>query len=418
MRSSHITHFFLFTYILFFNFNIKSQEIIIKNGDNWSYFDEGYLDNNWAEKVNIYKWKEGNAPLGYGDEEIETIISYGSDPENKEIVEYFKKEIYIDKNKFHAFEFKLSRDDGAVIYINGKLLYLSNMGNSMITNSSKAIDRIDGSDESKYQINIFEKNIFRQGKNTIAVSIHQAYEDSSDLRFSLELIGYNSLDQIIKSQNTNSEELKHQIKDLNSKFILETTNHKNEILKSSNTNLKIFIFIISILFIICVFAIYFIIINFKKKDLLNKKHLHKKNEECLEKDKEMIYLSSKVLNSKQFLKELKADIKGLSTQDNSEVKNIIKEIDNILKNEEEWDILKRHFSIVYSGFYNNLLEKHPDLSESDLRHCMFIKLHMQTKEIARILLIDPRSVQTTRYRIKKKLNLKEDEDLRQYLLKI
>ena len=47
---------------------------------------------------------------------------------------------------------------------------------------------------------------------------------------------------------------------------------------------------------------------------------------------------------------------------------------------------------------------------------MFIKLHLQTKEIARILLIDPRSVQTARYRIKKKMNLKEEEDLRRYLI--
>jgi DNA-binding CsgD family transcriptional regulator len=49
---------------------------------------------------------------------------------------------------------------------------------------------------------------------------------------------------------------------------------------------------------------------------------------------------------------------------------------------------------------------------------MFIKLHLQTKEIAKILLIDPRSVQTARYRIKKKMNLDEDIDLRAYLLKI
>ena len=43
---------------------------------------------------------------------------------------------------------------------------------------------------------------------------------------------------------------------------------------------------------------------------------------------------------------------------------------------------------------------------------------MQTKEISRILLIDPRSVQTARYRIKKKMSLDEDQDLREYLLKI
>jgi len=47
---------------------------------------------------------------------------------------------------------------------------------------------------------------------------------------------------------------------------------------------------------------------------------------------------------------------------------------------------------------------------------MFIKTHLQTKEIARILLIDPRSVQTSRYLIKKKMGLEETIDLREYLL--
>jgi len=32
------------------------------------------------------------------------------------------------------------------------------------------------------------------------------------------------------------------------------------------------------------------------------------------------------------------------------------------------------------------------------------------------LLIDPRPVQTSRYRIKKKLNLNEEQDLRNYLI--
>ena len=38
------------------------------------------------------------------------------------------------------------------------------------------------------------------------------------------------------------------------------------------------------------------------------------------------------------------------------------------------------------------------------------------KEIARILNIDPRSVQTARYRIKKKLDLSEEQDLRSFLI--
>lgn len=80
--------------------------------------------------------------------------------------------------------------------------------------------------------------------------------------------------------------------------------------------------------------------------------------------------------------------------------------------------LKKHFNEVNSGFVDRLISKYPLLTDIELRHCIFIKLHMQTKEIANILHIDPRSVQAARYRIKKKMDLDEGIDLRDYLLNI
>ena len=90
----------------------------------------------------------------------------------------------------------------------------------------------------------------------------------------------------------------------------------------------------------------------------------------------------------------------------------------MIEKDDEWKHLKKHFNTVYSGFYNVLTDLHPTLTEVELRHCMFIKLHMQTKEIARILHVDPRSVQASRYRIKKKMGLGEDTDLRNYIIHV
>ena len=124
------------------------------------------------------------------------------------------------------------------------------------------------------------------------------------------------------------------------------------------------------------------------------------------------------MQNKQYFKEIKTDLKGIETTDKKTVNSIISEINNVLESDKEWKNLKKHFDAVFSGFYDKLLKLHANLSETELRHCTFIKLHLQTKEIARMLLIDPRSVQTTRYRIKKKMNLSEQIDLREYLLKI
>lgn len=129
-------------------------------------------------------------------------------------------------------------------------------------------------------------------------------------------------------------------------------------------------------------------------------------------------LSTRLLYNKQYFKEIKIDLKGIKTEDTATIKNINHQINSVLNKDDEWEALQKHFNTICSGFYSNLLAKHPTLTEIELRHCMFIKMHLLTKEVAKILLVDPRSVQTARYRIKKKLNLDEKEDLRDYLLKI
>ena len=410
--------FLLFFFLCFFSY---SQQTIIKNGDEWNYFDNGYLENNWVKNQNNIRWKKGISPLGYGDSKIATTLSFGGDEENKEIVKYFRKEIIIDTDAFIGYEIRLLRDDGAVIYVNGQELFRSNMQKATISKYTEAKKTIDGEDEDTYNIHVFDNSIFKKGKNVLLVSVHQVRPDSSDCIFSLELIGHEStsvLEKLLQDKETENSELLGKIKELNLKFDNEKILNQNELLKFSNNSLKMSLFIVSILFLLALIAIYYIIENRKAQKKKFDEIILKKEQNCLEKDREMIYLSSKLLNNKQYFKEIKADLKGISTTDKATVKNIISDIDNLLASEEDWEVLKQHFNAVYDGFYDKLLKLHPELSETDLRHCVFIKLHMQTKEIARILLIDPRSVQTTRYRIKKKMDLDEDVDLRDYLLNI
>lgn len=421
MKRTEIKIALLLLYTIVTSYNLVSQEPIVKSGDSWNYFDEGYLEDNWVENLNLFTWKEGVTPLGYGDDQVKTEISFGSDKNRKEFIEYFKKDIYISNNSFIGYEFRLLRDDGAIVYVNGRELYRSNMQKSTISKNIRPIRVVSSSQETIFHVNVFDSDIFREGKNTIAIAVYQANENSSDLIFDFELIGHSSskvLEELITEKDNVNRDLQYKLSELNSKFQLEQLNNQNEVLKYSNSNLKTFLFIISILFIVAIISIYYLLENFRRKLNTLKERLDNKSEESISKDKELILSSTKLLNYKQLFKELKLDIKSIETSDKSSIKAIISEIDGILSNDDEWKTLKNHFNEVYSGFYNRLLELHPELSESDLRHCMFIKLHMQTKEISRILLIDPRSVQTTRYRIKKKMNLTEDTDLREYLLKI
>lgn len=102
--------------------------------------------------------------------------------------------------------------------------------------------------------------------------------------------------------------------------------------------------------------------------------------------------------------------------------HLLPEIDRIISKisyhddyDDEWERLKVHFDTVHSGFFSRLKTQFPELTQSELQHCSYIKLQLQTKEIARMLNIDPKSVQASRYRIKKKMSLTIESDLREII---
>lgn len=401
--------------------SVFSQEKIIANGDDWHYYDEGALNTNWYQEPINSAWKVGKTPIGYGDRKVITNINFGGDSENKHITKYFKKNISIKNNEFIAYEFKIQHDDGFILYVNGKELYRGNMPNGTITSNTLAIATIQGREESEFKTKIFESDILKNGKNSISVSIHQNRKSSSDCIFSLDLIGHTNpeiLGLLLEDKNKANKELEHEITKLNTSFKIDKINIQNDNLKSTNYSLKFLLFIISFLLVIALIGYYFLINSLRSKDTKSNNEISQLKSVTLEKEKEMMIISTNLLHNKQYFKEIKADLKGIKTEEKSSIKTIINQIDQVLDRDEEWDHLKKHFNTVFEGFYDKLLLKHSSLTETELRHCMFIKLHMQTKEISRILLIDPRSVQTARYRIKKKMNLDEDQDLREYLLSI
>jgi len=91
-----------------------------------------------------------------------------------------------------------------------------------------------------------------------------------------------------------------------------------------------------------------------------------------------------------------------------ETKSAIKKIALDLKNstdDEIWDEFELRFSQVHSGFYARLLKKHPKLSPSEQKLCAFLRLNMTTKDISELTGQSINTLETARYRLRKKLNL-------------
>lgn len=86
-----------------------------------------------------------------------------------------------------------------------------------------------------------------------------------------------------------------------------------------------------------------------------------------------------------------------------------------LRLDEGWASFRDHFLKIHPDFFDNLERQYPRLTQNDLRHCAYIRMRLTTKEIARLLGINPTSVQISRVRLKKKMNLPKEVDLIKFI---
>lgn len=103
-------------------------------------------------------------------------------------------------------------------------------------------------------------------------------------------------------------------------------------------------------------------------------------------------------------KETTAGEKG-----SKEFQKIIKVIDGELNHAQEWEQFARHFDNVHTNYLQKLKEFCPQLSTAELKLAAYLRLNLSTKEIAQLMNISIRGVETSRYRLRKKLGITKDE---------
>lgn len=68
------------------------------------------------------------------------------------------------------------------------------------------------------------------------------------------------------------------------------------------------------------------------------------------------------------------------------------------------------------GLNKQLLKKYPNLSLTELKICALLVLNISSKEIGELTSRSVRTIELTRYNIRKKMNLSTDENLVKYLI--
>jgi DNA-binding CsgD family transcriptional regulator len=87
-------------------------------------------------------------------------------------------------------------------------------------------------------------------------------------------------------------------------------------------------------------------------------------------------------------------------------------------NNNVWEEFEVRFSQVHNNYYEGLLSKFPDLSPADLKLCALLKLNLSTKEICELSGQRPATLDTARYRLRKKLGLTSQDNLITFLSRV
>ncbi len=132
------------------------------------------------------------------------------------------------------------------------------------------------------------------------------------------------------------------------------------------------------------------------------------------KSKELAASTMSIIKKNELLTTIKEELDTIG--DKEVVKPVIKIIDKSLRQNDDWELFQEAFNNADSGFLKKVKKLHPKLSPNDLKLCAYLRLNLSSKEIAQLLHISPRSVEIKRYRLRKKLDLKREDNLVNYIL--
>lgn len=161
----------------------------------------------------------------------------------------------------------------------------------------------------------------------------------------------------------------------------------------------------------------------KRKEELELYQLNCLQEELGNKNSKLMSITMLGVQNNTFLKKIRDKVLELESKDSTNevklrVQKLIREIDRQLNDQTGWDNFAEHFNNTCNGFFDRLTEKHPKLTNSDLRLCAYIRLNLSTKEIASLLNVSSNSVEMAKYRLRKKLDLDESISLPYYLTEV
>ena len=157
------------------------DSLLFNQGSSWRFLDSGTNPgSSWKDSLfNDSLWSVGIGHFGFGEGDEQTVLNSGL------ATYYFRKKVNIPNiNEVNDVYFHLVHDDGAVIYINGhEAARTETVPLGAIGHFTTARQTSNSTNENSFYTYKINSNLFVNGINTIAISVHNRSTLDDDISF-------------------------------------------------------------------------------------------------------------------------------------------------------------------------------------------------------------------------------------------
>lgn len=279
---------------------------------------------------------------------------------------------------------------------------------------------VDYSGQSKLEIQkAKEKLLFKENK------IKEAYNKAQEVLALSDSIHEALKDDEIKWRSQLNNIIMERV-ELNSK--LEHLQQENKI-KSQRLILWLAIISFPIVIILLIYRRKQRIINARNKQLIAEKTLENAkfkveqlNSEIKSKERDLSDFALNLSQNKEWIELLANKIDSLKKANPSEIDQLVEDLETEIQNKIAFEYSTNDFfervDKLSDSFYKKLNQQFPNLSKNEIRLCSLIRLRIESRSIATLQNISLTSLNTSRYRLRKKLQLSEDIDLDDFIQNI
>ena len=141
-------------------------------------------------------------------------------------------------------------------------------------------------------------------------------------------------------------------------------------------------------------------------------------QELRHKSKELTTQALMILQKNKLLGDIIQALSEVKTSDGESGKKLSalkRRLKRNMQTDKDWKLFRQYFEQVNKDFFVKLKEINPGISPSEMKLAALIKLGFSIKETSSLLHLSEGSVRTGRYLLRKKLGLKREDNLYDYL---